>query len=160
LILPANEPGSSIMPGKINPTQAEALTQVCAQVMGNQTTIALAAAQGHLELNTFKPVLIHNLLQSIRLLADAARSFADRCVRGLRPDRARIDAQVRRSLMLVTALAPRIGYDAAARIAHKAHREGSSLREAALALKLVEAADFDRWTDPARLSRPGPQGRH
>lgn len=155
LILPANEPGSSIMPGKVNPTQAEALTQVCAQVMGNQTTIALAGAQGHLELNTFKPLLIHNLLQSIRLLADASRSFADRCVRGLRPDRARIDAHVRRSLMLVTALAPRIGYDAAASIAHKAHREGSSLRDAALALKLVAAADFDRWTDPKRLLRPG-----
>jgi fumarate hydratase class II len=130
LILPANEPGSSIMPGKVNPTQCEALTMVAAQVMGNHVAITVAGAQGHLELNAFKPVLIHNLLQSIGLLADGARSFTEHCITGLRADRARI-AQLRESsLMLVTALNPHIGYDKAAAIAGKAHREGTTLRAA------------------------------
>jgi len=155
LILPANEPGSSIMPGKVNPTQAEALTMVAAQVIGNDVAIAIGGASGHLELNVFKPMLIHNLLQSIRLLGDAARSFADRCVRGLQPDRARIAELVDRSLMLVTALSPTIGYDNAAKVAQKAHGEGITLREAAVALGLLTAEDFDRLVRPEQMTRPG-----
>ena len=155
LILPANEPGSSIMPGKVNPTQAEALTMVAAQVIGNDVAIAIGGASGHLELNVFKPLLIHNLLQSIRLLGDAARSFADRCVRGLQPDRARIAELVDRSLMLVTALNPRIGYDKAAKVAQKAHAEGITLREAAVALGLLTAGEFDELVRPEEMTRPG-----
>ncbi|MGH6719891.1 MAG: class II fumarate hydratase [Alphaproteobacteria bacterium] len=155
LILPENEPGSSIMPGKVNPTQCEALTMVCAQVMGNHVTITVAGAQGHLELNVYKPVMIHNLLQSIRLLADASRSFTDNCVVGIRADEKRIAALRDGSLMLVTALNPRIGYDKAAEVAKKAHKDGTSLREAALALGYVTAAQFDRWVRPERMTRPG-----
>lgn len=129
LVLPANEPGSSIMPGKVNPTQAEALTQVCARVMGNHTSITVAGASGHMELNVFKPVMIDALLQSVRLLGDAAASFAERCIEGMEADRDRIADLLGRSLMLVTALAPHIGYDAAAKIAKTAHAEGSTLRE-------------------------------
>ena len=154
LILPANESGSSIMPGKINPTQAEALTMVCAQVVGNHTTITFAGAQGHLELNVFKPVIAYNLLQSIRLLADASRSFADRCVAGIEVDEARVAELVDRSLMLATALNPHIGYDAAARIAKKAHDEGTTLREAAVALGLMTAEQFDAWVDPKKMTGP------
>lgn len=154
LILPANEPGSSIMPGKVNPTQAEALTQVCARVIGNHTTITVAGASGHLELNVFKPVMIDALLQSIRLLGDAAASFAERCVEGLDADRDRIDALMRESLMLVTALAPHIGYDAAAKIAKTAHAEGTTLKQAALALDLVSEEDFDRWVRPEAMLGP------
>jgi len=145
LVLPANEPGSSIMPGKVNPTQCEALAMVAAQVMGNHVAITFGGASGHLQLNTYKPLLIHNLLQSVRLLGDGSRSFADRCVAGLRADRARIQELLGRSLMLVTALAPRIGYDNAARIARKAHDEGTTLRQAAVALGLVTEAQFDEW---------------
>lgn len=156
LILPANEPGSSIMPGKVNPTQAEALAMVCAQVIGNHVTITVAGAGGHLELNTYKPVIAYNLLQSIRLLGDAAYSFADNCVAGIVPDRARIAELVERSLMLVTALAPHIGYDRAAEIAKKAHAEGLSLREAALALGHVSEEQFDRWVRPETMLAPRP----
>jgi fumarate hydratase, class II len=155
LHLPENEPGSSIMPGKVNPTQVEALTMVAAQVMGNHVTITVADSQGQFELNVFKPVIIYNLLQSIRLLADAARSFADHCVAGIEVNRARIDELLRRSLMLVTALNPHIGYDKAAQVAKKAHAEGSSLKEAALALGYVSAEDFDRWVRPEAMIGPG-----
>jgi fumarate hydratase class II len=154
LVLPANEPGSSIMPGKVNPTQAEALTQVCARVMGNHVTVTIAGSQGHLELNVFKPALAHALLQSVRLLADAAASFAEHCVEGIEPDRERIAAYLSSSLMLVTALSPHIGYDRAAAVAKKAHEEGGTLREAALALGHVTAAEFDRWVRPEDMLAP------
>jgi fumarate hydratase, class II len=155
LILPENEPGSSIMPGKVNPTQIEALTMVAAQVMGNHVTITIADSQGQFELNVMKPVIIYNLLQSIRLLADAARSFGDHCVAGIAADRARIDAMLERSLMLVAALNPHIGYDKAAQVAKKVHAEGTSLREAALALGYVTAEEFDRWVRPEAMIGPG-----
>ena len=154
LILPANEPGSSIMPGKVNPTQAEALTQVCARVFGNHTTVTIAGASGHMELNVFKPVIIDAFLQSVRLLGDAAASFAERCVEGLEADRDRIGELLGRSLMLVTALAPHIGYDAAAKIAKTAHADGSTLRETAVRLGLVAADDFDRWVRPELMLGP------
>jgi len=154
LALPENEPGSSIMPGKVNPTQAEALTQVCAQVIGNHTAVTVAGASGHFELNVFKPVMIYNLLQSIRLLADACESFAYRCVAGIAVNRERIAALVERSLMMVTALTPHIGYDAAASIAKKAHTDGTTLRDAALALGLVTEAQFDDWVRPERMLGP------
>ncbi len=154
LRLPENEPGSSIMPGKVNPTQAEALTQVAVQVMGNHTTITIAGASGHLQLNVFKPVLIFNLLQSIRLLADACVSFTDNCVAGIEPDVDRIQDLMKQSLMLVTALAPHIGYDSAAKVAKKAHAEGITLREAAIALDLVRGEDFDRWVRPEAMIGP------
>jgi fumarate hydratase class II len=155
LILPENEPGSSIMPGKVNPTQVEALTMVCSQVFGNHTTVTVAASQGHLELNVFKPVLAYDMLQSIRLLADAARSFTDHCVAGIRADEARIGELMRRSLMLVTALTPRIGYDNAAKIAKAAHANGTTLREEAVRLGLISAEEFDRLVRPERMTRPG-----
>jgi len=155
LILPENEPGSSIMPGKVNPTQAEALTMVCAQVFGNDATVTVAASQGHLELNVFKPVLAYNMLQSIRLLADAARSFTDNCIAGIRADEARIGELMRRSLMLVTALTPKIGYDQAAKIAKAAHANGTTLREEAVRMGVVSAAEFDRLVRPERMTRPG-----
>ena len=156
LTLPANEPGSSIMPGKVNPTQAEAVTMVCAQVMGNHVTITVAGAQGHFELNVFKPVLIYNLLQSIRLLADAARSFADNCVSGIAANREHIRRLVGESLMLVTALNPHIGYDNAAKVAKKAHAEGISLRQAGVALDLFTAEQFDEWVRPEKMLGPRP----
>jgi fumarate hydratase, class II len=155
LILPENEPGSSIMPGKVNPTQAEALTMVCCQIFGNHTTITVAASQGHLELNVFKPVLAYAMLQSIRLLADAARSFTDNLVLGIRADEARIGELMRRSLMLVTALTPKIGYDKAAKIAKAAHANGTTLKEEAVRLGFVSAEDFDRLVRPERMTRPG-----
>ena len=154
LILPENEPGSSIMPGKVNPTQAEALTMVCCQVFGNQTTIAVAGSQGHFELNVYKPVIAHAMLQSIRLLADAAVSFADNCVAGIRADEARIGELMKNSLMLVTALAPKIGYDRAATIAKAAHANGTTLREEAIRLGYVSPAEFDRLVRPERMIRP------
>jgi len=154
ITLPENEPGSSIMPGKVNPTQAEALTMAAAQVMGNHVTITVAGSQGHLELNVFKPVIIYNLLQSIRLLADASRSFADRCVVGIEANRERIAELLHRSLMLVTALTPHIGYDKAAEIAKKAHREQLTLKEAALALGYVSEEDFDRWVRREDMLEP------
>jgi fumarate hydratase class II len=159
IVLPENEPGSSIMPGKVNPTQAEALTMVCARVIGNHVTITLAGAQGHLELNVFKPVIADALLQSIRLLAEATRSFADNCVAGIAPARGRIKEHLDRSLMLVTALAPRLGYDAAARIAKKAHADGTTLKEAALGLGLVGEKEFDAIVDPGRMTAPQRRAR-
>jgi fumarate hydratase class II len=155
LILPENEPGSSIMPGKVNPTQSEALTMVCCQVFGNHTTITSAASQGHFELNVYKPVIALAMLQSIRLLADAARSFTDNCIVGIRADEDRIRALMERSLMLVTALAPKIGYEHAAEIAKAAHARGTTLREEALRLGYVSAADFDRLVRPEKMVGPG-----
>jgi fumarate hydratase class II len=154
LILPENEPGSSIMPGKVNPTQSEALTMVCCRVFGNHTTIAVAASQGHFELNVFKPVIIAAMLQSIRLLADAAHSFAERCVAGIRANEPRIRELMEKSLMLVTALAPKIGYDKAAEIAKAAHKNGTTLREEALRLGYVSEKEFDRLVRPERMTRP------
>jgi fumarate hydratase, class II len=148
LVLPENEPGSSIMPGKVNPTQAEALTMVGVQVLGNDTAVKIAGSQGNFELNVFKPVMIRNLLHSIAILADACRSFREFCVEGLSPDRARIDELVRRSLMLVTALSPRIGYDAAAAIAKKAHHENLTLKEATVALGHLTEEEYDEAVRP------------
>ncbi len=153
LRIPENEPGSSIMPGKVNPTQVEALTMLCAQVMGNDVALNIGAASGQLELNVYKPMIIHAFLQSARLLADGCRSFDEHCARGIEPNEALIRDLVERSLMLVTALSPHIGYDRAAEIAKKAHREGSTLREAALALGYVSAEDFDRWVRPEAMIR-------
>ena len=155
LILPENEPGSSIMPGKVNPTQSEAVTMVCCQVFGNETTITVAASQGHFELNVYKPVIAHAMLQSIRLLADAAVSFTDNCISGIRANEARIAELLKNSLMLVTALAPKIGYDRAAAIAKAAHAKGTTLREEAIRLGDVSAEEFDRLVRPEKMIRPG-----
>jgi fumarate hydratase class II len=155
LILPENEPGSSIMPGKVNPTQSEALTMVCVRVFGNQTTIAVAGSQGHFELNVYKPVMAYCMLQSIRLLADAARSFTDNCVAGIKANEPRIRELTERSLMLVTALAPRIGYDKAAKIAKTAHQKGTTLREEAVGGGHVTGEEFDRLVRPEKMIRPG-----
>ena len=152
--LPENEPGSSIMPGKVNPTQCEALTMVCTQVMGNNVAISIAGSNGHFELNVFKPVMIHNLLQSIYLLSDASRSFTDHCVNGIVANKARIKKLLDDSLMLVTALNPHIGYDNSAKIAKKAHKEGTSLKEAAIALKLLTNDQFDQWVKPIDMIKP------
>jgi fumarate hydratase class II len=152
--IPENEPGSSIMPGKVNPAQCEAVTMVAAQVMGNDATIGFAASQGSLELNTFKPVLAYNLLQSIRLLGDACESFERNCAAGLEPDRERIEQHLRRSLMLVTALSPRIGYDNAAKIAQHAARTGGTLREAAIELGLLSGEEFDAAVRPEQMTGP------
>ena len=149
--LPANEPGSSIMPGKVNPTQCEALTMAAVQMIGNHSTIAFAGAQGHLELNVFKPVLIYNLLQSIRLGGDASRSFTDKCLQGITPNKARIDELMQSSLMLVTALAPEIGYDKAAKIAKTAHQNSTTLRQEAIASGFISAEDFDRIVRPEKM---------
>lgn len=154
LVLPENEPGSSIMPGKVNPTQCEALTMVCSQVMGNHTTITVAGSQGHMELNVFKPVMIHNLLQSIQLIGDASRSFADNCIAGIEPDLDRIDELMQRSLMLVTALAPKIGYDKAARVAKAAHENGTTLKQEAVNLGFVTEDEFDRIVRPENMTGP------
>jgi fumarate hydratase class II len=155
LILPENEPGSSIMPGKVNPTQSEALTMVCCQVFGNQTAITIAGSQGHFELNVYKPVLAYAMLQSIRLLADAARSFTDNCVVDIRANEARIRELMQNSLMLVTALAPKIGYDNAAKVAKTAHSNGTTLREEAVRLGHVSHEEFDRLVRPEKMTRPG-----
>jgi fumarate hydratase class II len=154
LKLPENEPGSSIMPGKVNPTQAEALTMVATQVMGNQTTVSIAASQGHFELNVFKPVVANAVLQSIRILTDAMRSFADNCVKGIEADETRIADLMQRSLMLVTALAPAIGYDNAAAIAKAAHKNGTTLREEALKSGLVSEEEYDRLVRPEKMIAP------
>jgi fumarate hydratase class II len=150
LSLPGNEPGSSIMPGKVNPTQCEALTMLCCQVIGNDVALTLGASQGHFELNVYKPLIAHNLLQSIRLLADGSESFNEHCVRGLQANRERIGQLVSGSLMLVTALAPHIGYDRSAKIAQKAHADRLTLRDAAIAMG-VSAQDFDRWVRPEQM---------
>jgi len=152
LALPANEPGSSIMPGKVNPTQAEALTMVCAQVMGNDVAVTIGGAQGHFELNVFKPMMARNILESARLMGEACASFADRCVSGIRPNRARIDQLLGDSLMLVTALNPHIGYYKAAAIAQKAHEEGTTLKAAALGLGHLTEEEYDRWVVPANMT--------
>ena len=157
LILPENEPGSSIMPGKVNPTQCEALTMVCAQVIGNHVTVTFAGSQGNFELNVFKPVIVFNVLQSIRLIGDAARSFADKCVAGIEPDRTRIADLMEQSLMLVTALAPHVGYDKAAHIAKRAHTEGLTLRAAAIQAG-IDATDYDRWVVPMAMTGPDTKG--
>jgi fumarate hydratase class II len=154
LRLPENEPGSSIMPGKVNPTQAEALTMVCAQVMGNNVAVTIGGASGHFELNVFKPMIIYNVLQSIRLLSDASRSFTDNCVVGIEANVERIAQLVNQSLMLVTALNPKIGYDNAAKVAKKAHAEGTSLKESAVALGLLTAEEFDLLVRPENMLGP------
>lgn len=151
LILPENEPGSSIMPGKVNPTQCEAMTMVCAQVMGNDVTIGIAGSQGNFELNVFKPVMIHNLIHSIRLLADSCHSFSEYAVKGMEADEAKIKNNVEQSLMLVTALSPVIGYDKAAKIAHKAHHEGKTLRETAIELGYLSGEEFDKSVRPEEM---------
>jgi fumarate hydratase, class II len=152
--IPENEPGSSIMPGKVNPTQCEALTMCACQVIGNDVAINMGGSQGHFELNVFKPVIAHGFLQSVRLLGDAMQSFEEHCVRGIEPNRERIAKLLNGSLMLVTALAPRIGYDKAAAIAKKAHKEGTSLRDAALALRYVSAGEYDEWVRPEDMLGP------
>jgi len=154
LSLPENEPGSSIMPGKVNPTQSEAMTMVCAQVMGNHVTVTIGGSNGHFELNVFKPVIIYNVMQSIRLIADACVSFTDNCVVGIEANKERINQLMNDSLMLVTALNPYIGYDNAAKIAKKAHKEGTSLREAGIALKLLTSEQFDQWVKPETMLGP------
>jgi fumarate hydratase class II len=155
ITIPENEPGSSIMPGKVNPTQSEAMTMVCAQVMGNDVAVGIGGASGNFELNVFKPLIIHNVLQSIRLLGDACRNFNEFCAAGIEANRVRIHENLARSLMLVTALNPHIGYDNAAKIAKKAHKEGTTLKEAAIALGLVTAEQFDEWVDAKRMTEPG-----
>lgn len=154
IILPENEPGSSIMPGKVNPTQCEAMTMVCTQVMGNHMTVTVAGSQGHFELNVYKPVIIFNVLQSIRLIADACRSMTDNCVVGIEADEKRITKLMNESLMLVTALNPHIGYDNAAKIAKKAHAEGTSLKEAGIELGLLTSEQFDQWIRPEDMIKP------
>jgi fumarate hydratase class II len=154
IILPANEPGSSIMPGKVNPTQCEALTMVCSQVMGNHVSVTIAGSNGHFELNVFKPVIIYNVLQSIQLLADSCRSFTEKCVEGIEPNKERIDKLLHESLMLVTALNPHIGYDNAAKIAKKAYQDGTTLKEAGLALDLLSEEQFNEWIDPVTMTKP------
>ncbi|MGH1455528.1 MAG: class II fumarate hydratase [Alphaproteobacteria bacterium] len=152
--LPANEPGSSIMPGKVNPTQCEALTMVCAQIMGNHVAVTVAGSNGHFELNVFKPVMIYNVLQSIRLIADGCNSFTDNCVVGIEANEARIEKLLNESLMLVTALNPHIGYDNAAKIAKKAHQDGSTLKEAGIALGLLSEEQFKDWIKPLDMIKP------
>ncbi len=152
ITIPANEPGSSIMPGKVNPTQVEALTMVCAQVMGNDTTITISGSNGQFELNVFKPVMINAFLQSATLLADACQAFNDRCAVGIQPNDARINELLNNSLMLVTALNTHIGYEKAAKIAKKAHAEGTTLKAAALALGFLTEAEFDEWVDPSKMT--------
>jgi fumarate hydratase class II len=152
--LPANEPGSSIMPGKVNPTQSEAMTQVCAQIMGNHVAITVGGSNGHFELNVFKPVMVYNMLQSIRLMADAARSFTDNCVVGIEANKDRIEKLLNESLMLVTALNPHIGYDSAAKIAKKAHADGTTLEQAGIELELLTSDQFKEWIKPAEMIKP------
>jgi fumarate hydratase class II len=154
LRIPENEPGSSIMPGKVNPTQSEALTMVCCQVFGNDVAVNFGGASGNFELNVYKPLVINAFLQSARLLADASRSFNDNCAAGIEPDRARIDKLLRESLMLVTALNPHIGYDKAAKIAKTAHKEGTTLREAAVKLGFLTGEQFDQWVRPEDMTGP------
>ena len=155
ITIPENEPGSSIMPGKVNPTQSEAMTMVCAQVMGNDVAAGIGGASGNFELNVFKPLIIHNVLQSLRLLGDACRNFNEFCAAGIEPNRRRIKENLDRSLMLVTALNPHIGYDKSAKIAKKAHKDGTTLKQAAMELGFVSDADFEAWVDAAKMTKPG-----
>ena len=152
--LPANEPGSSIMPGKVNPTQCEALTMVCTQVMGNHTTISMAGSQGHFELNVYKPVMAYNMLQSITLLTDSCHAFTDKCIKGIKANENRIEELLGRSLMLVTALAPTIGYDNATKVAKTAHKNGTTLREEAVKLGFVTEKEFDKVVRPELMIKP------
>tara|TARA_B100000686_G_scaffold300860_1_gene335684 strand:- start:50 stop:577 length:528 start_codon:yes stop_codon:yes gene_type:complete len=154
LILPANEPGSSIMPGKVNPTQSEAVTMVCVKVIGNHNGITMAGSHGHFELNVFKPLIIHNILQSIHIMADSAKSFANYCVKGLKADKKRIKTLLDNSLMLVTALAPHIGYDNAARIAKNALKNNTTLKYEALKSKLIKEKEYDKIVDPKKMIYP------
>jgi fumarate hydratase class II len=154
LSLPENEPGSSIMPGKVNPTQCEALTQVCVQVFGNNAAVTFAGSQGHFELNVYNPVMAYNFLQSVQLMGDASRSFTDNCIVGIEPREDNIKAALERSLMLVTALAPKIGYDNAAKIAKTAHKNGTTLRQEAVGGGYVSAEEFDRIVDPKKMIGP------
>lgn len=154
LSLPANEPGSSIMPGKINPTQCEALTMVAAEVMGNHVAVSIGGSNGHFELNVFKPMIVFNVLRSAQLLADACRSFTDRCISGIEPNLERIEELMESSLMLVTALNPHIGYDNAAKVAKKAYAEGTTLKDAAINLELLTAEEYDKWVQPENMIRP------
>jgi fumarate hydratase, class II len=154
ITIPENEPGSSIMPGKVNPTQSEAMTMLCAQVLGNDVAVNVGGASGNFELNVYKPLIAHNFLQSARLIADGCDSFRKNCIVGLEPNRPVIKRHLENSLMLVTALNPHIGYDNAAKIAKKAHKEGLTLRESALALGLVSAEDFERWVRPEDMTGP------
>ncbi|MFP5390506.1 MAG: class II fumarate hydratase [Gammaproteobacteria bacterium] len=155
ITIPENEPGSSIMPGKVNPTQCEAMTMLCYQVFGNDVAITMGGASGNFELNVFKPMIVHNFLQSARLLADGMHSFDEHCAKGIEPNRVRIGELMERSLMLVTALTPHIGYDRAAQIAKKAQHEGSTLKQAALSLGYVDEQQFDQWIVPLDMTRPG-----
>ena len=154
ITIPANEPGSSIMPGKVNPTQCEAMTMVVCQVLGNDVTISMAASQGNFQLNVFKPVIIYNFLQSVNLLSDAILSFNEKCAIGIEANRDTIKENVEKSLMLVTALAPHIGYEKAAQIAQLAHREGITLKEAALKSGLLTEQQFEHWVKPERMTQP------
>jgi fumarate hydratase, class II len=151
LSIPENEPGSSIMPGKVNPTQSEAVTMLCCQVFGNDVAVNIGGASGNFELNVFRPMIAHNVLQSVRLLADGAHSFNDNCAVGIEPNESRIDSLLNESLMLVTALNPHIGYDKAAKIAKKAHKEGTTLKASALALGYVTDSEFDEWVKPEEM---------
>lgn len=157
LLIPENEPGSSIMPGKVNPTQSEAMTMVCVQVFGNDTAVAFAGSQGNFQLNVYKPVMVYNVLTSIQLLGDACSAFNDHCAVGIEPNLPRIKENLEKNLMLVTALNRHIGYDKAAQIAKKAHKEGTSLKEAALALGYLTEEEFDRWVNPLEMTRPSAQ---
>jgi fumarate hydratase class II len=154
LVLPENEPGSSIMPGKVNPTQSEAMTMVCVQVFANDTAVTFADSQGNFELNVFKPVMIHNFLHSIRLLHDSSHGFVEYCIRGIELNRKQIDEHLQGSLMLVTALNPHIGYDKAAQVAKHAHKKGISLRESAIALGFLSGEDFDKFVKPEEMTHP------
>jgi len=154
LTIPENEPGSSIMPGKVNPTQCEAMTMVAVQVMGNDAAIGFAGSQGNFELNVFKPVIIYNFLHSVRLLTDSCRSFRENCAAGIEVNRERVASYVENCLMLVTALSPVVGYDKSAHIAHQAHVDGSSLREAAIKLGFLSGEEFDRWMRPEKMISP------
>jgi fumarate hydratase class II len=154
LRIPANEPGSSVMPGKVNPTQCEAVTMLCCQIFGNDVAITMGGASGNFELNVYKPLIAHAFLQSVRLLADGIDSFDRHCATGIEADRSRIAELMTRSLMLVTALTPHIGYDKAAELAKYAHHNGTTLKESALALGFVNDDDFDRWVNPLTMTRP------
>ena len=154
IILPANEPGSSIMPGKVNPTQSEAVTMVCVKVIGNHNGITMAGSHGHFELNVFKPLIIHNILQSIEIMADSSKTFANFCIKGIKADKKRIKFLLENSLMLVTALAPKIGYDNAAKIAKQAHKNGTSLKEEVLKTKLISEKEYLKIMNPIKMTRP------
>ena len=154
LILPENEPGSSIMPGKVNPTQSEAVTMVCVKVIGNHNGITMAGSHGHFELNVFKPLIIHNILQSIHLMADAAKSFSKYCIKGIKADKKKIKYFLENSLMLVTALSPKIGYDNAAKIAKEAHKNGTTLKEEAIKSELISGKEYDKIVDPKKMIKP------